>query len=135
MNFFKDAGHPVIGFLPDYLLNSQQVEGEKLAAKRGGWDVKKKKLPDNMYILEQLVESGVLVGTPPQDYDDSYTIRYAQNHGGVVLSNDMYRDNLEKITDQRQRDTQRRWFKEHLISFTFVGDELHPNPDFVFPAS
>ena len=26
------------------------------------------------------------------------------------------------------------WLRSHVISFTFLGDELLPNPDFGFPA-
>ena len=32
---------------------------------------------------------------PPQDYDDSYCIGYARSHGGCVMSNDLYRDQLQ----------------------------------------
>ena len=28
-------------------------------------------------------------------YDDSYCIRYAQSHGGYVVTNDMYRDHVK----------------------------------------
>ncbi len=68
-----------------------------------------------------------------QDYDDSYSIRYAQTHGGVVVTNDMYRDHVGGIGDRREREEQRAWTKSHLLSYTFVGDEFLPNPNFVFP--
>jgi hypothetical protein len=34
----------------------------------------------------------------------------------------------------QEKQALRRWFKEHLISYTFVGGEFLPNPDFYFPA-
>lgn len=111
--------------------------------------------------------------------DDSYCIRYARAHGGVVVTNDMYRyvidcpnevclpacmvgqgnaskridsamipmtdthryvlllqscrDQLQKLEgDKEGREAMRKWLKGHLISFTFVGDEFIPNPDFRF---
>ena len=57
------------------------------------------KLPDDINILQQLAAQGYLIGTPPQDYDDSYCIRYAKTHNGYLVTNDLYRYNtmLEKI--------------------------------------
>jgi hypothetical protein len=43
------------------------------------------RLPDNIQLINTLVEQGRLVLTPPHDYDDSYCIAHAQNHGGCVL--------------------------------------------------
>lgn len=68
-----------------------------------------------------------------QDYDDSYTIMYAQKHDGCVVTNDRYRDYLEKIPLE-DKDACSAWLKSHCISFTFAGaSEFMPNPDFVFP--
>ncbi len=107
---FALAGHRVVGFLPDYLLDSSRVEGKRRAAKLGivepsnsqskssksndgsggggsggatvnafkGYSVAA--MPDDVFLLQQLVKDGILVGTPPQDYDDAYCIRYAQQH-------------------------------------------------------
>lgn len=61
--------------------------------------------------------------------------RYAQQHGGCVVTNDMYRDHVasfDKAGDRSTRDAQRAWTKTHLISYTFVGDEFLPNPSFSF---
>lgn len=48
-------------------------------------------LPDDVSILQQLFQQGFIVGTPSQDYDDSYCINYARQRGGYIVSNDMYR--------------------------------------------
>jgi hypothetical protein len=42
------------------------------------------RLPDNIQLINTLVEQGRLVLTPPHDYDDSYCIAHARNHGGCV---------------------------------------------------
>ena len=47
-----------------------------------------------MPLLRRLEAESLLVLTPPQDYDDSYCLSYARSHGGCVLSNDLYRDQL-----------------------------------------
>ena len=57
----------------------------------------KEQLPDDIDYLLWLVDEGVLVGTPPQDYDDSYSISYAKQQllagsEAYLVSNDMYRD-------------------------------------------
>lgn len=71
----------------------------------------------------------------PQDYDDSYSIRYAMQRNGFVVTNDLYRDHVKKIEDKQRKEEARRWLKGHCISFTFVGDEFLPNPDFHFTSA
>ena len=73
------------------------------------------------------------MGTPAQDYDDAYCIRYAQTYGGVVVTNDQYRDHVAAFPgrtpeERAERDRQRAWTKSRLVSFTFVADEFLPNP-------
>ena len=38
-----------------------------------------------------------LYTTPSGDYDDSYCITFAQQEGGVIVSNDRYRDAVYKV--------------------------------------
>lgn len=35
-------------------------------------------MADNINMLQELVDSGSVVVTPPQDYDDSYSIEYGK---------------------------------------------------------
>lgn len=81
-------------------------------------------VPDDIPLLQRLVMAGDLITTPaqvvhgraapcartacdapaivrPQDYDDSYCITYARAHGGVILTNDMYRDHVQARTPAR----------------------------------
>jgi len=82
--------------------------------------------------LQTLERDGILVATPAQDYDDSYQIEYARRHGGVIVSNDMFRDAIDKLKPHL-RGALKEWIKAHILSYTFVGDEFVPNPDFLFP--
>ena len=92
---------------------------------------------DDVPLLRSLEASQRLVMTPAQAYDDSYCRAFARAHGGCVLSNDLYRDQAELATRRGHSDGEVRamnaWLRTHVISFTFLGDELLPNPDFVFP--
>ena len=141
---FALAGHRVVGFLPDFLLDLERVAGKKRVARLGIVDPSASAdsssfrkgfgasaLPDDVLLLQQLVQDGVLVGTPPQDYDDAYCIKYAQSHNGFVVTNDQYRDHVSSFAGpehRREREEQRQWTKTNLASFTFVGDEFLPNP-------
>ena len=58
--------------------------------------------------------------------------RYARRRGGVIVSNDLFRDAVDKVP-MHQRGAMVDWLRRHVLSFTFVGDEFAPNPDFVFP--
>ena len=41
--------------------------------------------------MKELENDGILYTTPSQDYDDSYQIEYARRHGGVIVTNDLFR--------------------------------------------
>ena len=49
-----------------------------------------------------------------------------------MVTNDMFKDHIEKAFSPEQKAERRDWVKLHCISFTFVGDEFIPNPDFRF---
>lgn len=66
-------------------------------------DVRAAKIPDNIQLLQNLVDTGILVGTPAQDYDDSYCINYARQRSGYVVSNDMYRDQVDRIPETNKQ--------------------------------
>ena len=77
-DFFRFAGHRVVGFLPDFLLDLDKVAERKRVARLGGGfasDAKARQLPDDVQLLRSLQGAGIIVGTPPQDYDDAYSIR------------------------------------------------------------
>ena len=119
-------GARVALFLPDYLLDAKKVAAKK---KLGG---RPAETPDDVVYLQGLQRRGVLFGTPSQDYDDAYQIEYARNHDGVIISNDLFRDAVDKQPFM-QRAAFRNWLKEHVLSFTFIGDEFCPNPEFQLP--
>lgn len=68
----------------------------------------KAKIPDNISLLERFIQEGWLVCTPPQDYDDIYCIDYAQRHRGYIITNDLYRDYVER-QQGKQREEAKKW--------------------------
>src|SRR5262245_57610439 len=48
----------------------------------------------NVGLLRSLRDEGLVVSTPGQDYDDSYTVQYAVKHSAFVVSNDKFRDHI-----------------------------------------
>lgn len=80
---------------------------------------------EQMEVLQELKEQGLLVAAPPRDDDDAYALtigrreasraREKNEGGGYVLSNDMFRDAMERDPNLSQ------WLKdEHgRISFAF----------------
>jgi hypothetical protein len=136
IDYWTQRGHKVLAFLPDFYMNYDYVNGKKRTAALGMSDVPASKMPDDVGLLIKLVDAGFLVQTPPQDYDDSYSIEYARRKHGVIVTNDMYRDHIEKVGQsegRREREDTFSWIRTHCISFTFVADEFVPNPDFRFP--
>lgn len=115
-NYYKKKGYKVVGFIASYYIRTQKHQV------KGNWED-----------LERLIRENVLILTPPQDYDDSYMLEYAKRHRGYIVSNDMYRDHLQKFKNEKQRERMRDWIKKHTISFTFIQDEFLPNPDAKVP--
>eukprot|EP00004_Rigifila_ramosa_P016949 TRINITY_DN4072_c0_g1_i1.p1 TRINITY_DN4072_c0_g1~~TRINITY_DN4072_c0_g1_i1.p1 ORF type:complete len:138 (+),score=28.07 TRINITY_DN4072_c0_g1_i1:133-546(+) len=111
INFYREKGYTVVAFLPQYYLSTKIAK----------MDAKHK--VDDMKLLQSLVDQELLVLTPSQDYDDSYSIEYARKHNGMIISNDIFRDHNDKEADMGE------WLKQHCISYTFVADEFLPNPD------
>eukprot|EP00298_Acanthocystis_sp_HF-20_P009528 c18361_g1_i4.p1 GENE.c18361_g1_i4~~c18361_g1_i4.p1 ORF type:complete len:526 (+),score=180.09 c18361_g1_i4:69-1646(+) len=122
VDYWQRQGHKVIAFLPEYFLDYERA-GKQESAKELDFNVRAVKLPTDIGLLRSLYQSGVIVATPGRDYDDSYCIEYARRHGGYVVTNDQYRD---------QKQTLKEFISKHCISYTFVGDEFLPNPDFRF---
>ena len=122
IEYFTKNGHKVISFLPDYLFKEKEPNKHS----------KKRVLPDNLPYLYGLVSKGLVVKSPPQDYDDSYCIQYAKSKNAFVVSNDMFRDYIDNIKDKAERETEKNWRDVYCISFTFNGDEFLPNPDAPF---
>ena len=109
--------------MPDYLFKEKDP-----FAKHS----KKRVMPDDLPYLYGLVSKGLVVKSPPQDYDDSYCIQYAKKHNAFVVSNDLFRDYIDSIKDKTERETEKKWRDIKCISFTFIGDEFMPNPDAAF---
>ncbi|RQM29542.1 hypothetical protein B5M09_000563 [Aphanomyces astaci] len=128
-DYYIARGHKAIAFLPDYLLQYESVGAQKRMA-NVGFDVSPTKLPDDVTLLQAMKQEGLVIATPPQDYDDSYCIQYAGTHDGCLVTNDLFRDHLDNIKPSHKRGAMRDWLKAHRISFTWVGDEFLPNPDF-----
>ena len=81
--------------------------------------------PDDREYLNRLLDEGLIFQCPPQDYDDSYAIDYLKRIPSVIVSNDLFRDHMQRHSQQ-----EKRFIKAHLISYTWAGDEFMPNPQF-----
>ena len=99
INYWMKNGHKVICFLPEYLFDYEQVN-RLIKEKQFGNKVKESKIPDNVSFLCKMLELGLLVKTPSQDYDDSYSIQYARKFNAFMVTNDKFRDYLAKLRDK-----------------------------------
>jgi len=129
LNFFQDKcpDATLAIILPEYVLDSNKVS----AKKRSGRYTKAQEVPDNVEYLKTLQAQGIVHITPAQDYDDSYQIEYARRHHGIIVSNDLFRDAIKKLSPLVQHEFA-SWLQSHLVSYTFIGDDFIPNPDFNF---
>lgn len=130
-DYFLQLNYQVVAFVPDYLLQEGEVNWRKKLVKGGRTTMNPAKMPDDVPLLQSMVEAGLLIPTPAQDYDDSYCIQYAGMHDGCVVTNDLFRDHVDSMVGSRERKAERRaWIASHRISYTWVGNEFFPNPNF-----
>jgi len=70
---------------------------------------------------------------PPRDNDDLYVLNYGMRLDGFVVSNDLFRDEIDSLAHNPNEQTNLTNFIENrLISYTFVHGEFFPNPEFGF---
>eukprot|EP01022_Parablepharisma_sp_SALTPOND_P004379 TRINITY_DN120186_c0_g1_i1.p1 TRINITY_DN120186_c0_g1~~TRINITY_DN120186_c0_g1_i1.p1 ORF type:complete len:897 (-),score=116.01 TRINITY_DN120186_c0_g1_i1:5354-8044(-) len=129
VDFWLSRGHKVVGFMPDYLLDERKVIELAKLYKANPASSKASKIPDNVSMLKEMHKKGIIVTTPSQDYDDTYCIEYAKKHGGYIVTNDKFRDHIEKFLESDRKKKESLWIKQHRIGFAFKGDEFLPNPD------
>ena len=120
LSYFLMKGFDVKVVVPEQFLIEDRAEELKFKGAKGH------KIPIGLQILKDLDEQGFLIKTPPMDYDDSYSLQYAKNKNGFVVSNDRFWDHIKKHPEAKD------WIREKTCSFTFAGDDFLPNPDFVF---
>lgn len=61
-------------------------------------EVKASQIPDDVGMLNKLLQMDLLVKTPSQDYDDSYCIQYAKKLNAFIVTNDKFRDYIDQIS-------------------------------------
>lgn len=123
LDFFISNGHEVSGFLPEYLFRQGQFQNSNSNQSQ------RKISPDNREYLIELFKKGLVIQTPAHDYDDSYNIQYCKTKNAYFVTNDLYRDYIEKINDNKTKEAEKRWVSSKRISYTFNKDEFIPNPD------
>ena len=127
-DYYVSRGHEVTFVVSDKHINIRP----------SSWRDKQKRL--DLRQATALLEASKSVSTevvrvPAQNHDDSYMIATALRQGGVVITNDMFRDWKDKIglTDTERGRLAEKWTKTRLIAFTFVRKAFQPNPDFKMP--
>ena len=116
VEFFKRRGHTDITvFVP--LWRKQELRPESPIAERE--------------ILDELSRQNVLKFTPSRKsgnrlivcYDDKYTVELADRNGGIIVSNDGFRDLIKE--NPRWRET----IEQRTLMYTFAGDLFMPPDD------
>ena len=97
IQWWEKNGHKVICFLPEYLFNYEEVSKKKKLQTLGIKTSKAAQMPDSVTTLHKLASQGTMVKTPASDYDDSYCIQYARQSNAFIVTNDKYRDYLQKL--------------------------------------
>lgn len=116
VDYFKVRGHDHIKvFVPEWRKESSRPETPI----------------SDQHILESLEKAGVLSYTPSRKingrrivcYDDRFIVKYADLEGGVIVSNDQYRDLMQENPEWR------RVIEQRLLQFTFANDHFMPPDD------
>ncbi len=116
VDYFKARGHDHIKvFVPEWRKEQSRPDSVII----------------DQHVLTSLESENILVFTPSRKvsgrrivcYDDRYIIRYAHMEGGVIVSNDQFRDLMQENPEWR------KVIEERLLQFTFVNDHFMPPDD------
>lgn len=116
VDWFRERGHQAITvFVPQWRKETSRIDA---------------KITDQE-ILFQLEKEKILVFTPARRiggkrvvcYDDRYILNLASDSGGVVVSNDNYRDLVSEKPEYR------KVVEERLLMYSFVNDRFMPPDD------
>ncbi|KAA8492225.1 NEDD4-binding protein 1 [Porphyridium purpureum] len=111
--YFLTRNFSCIAFVPESRLNSASFA-----------------CPADRAFVVELMQAGLVVSVPADDYDDAYAIDYARQHAAVLMSNDTFRDFLYQANNEYARSLLEQWFANCRWSFSWHLDELVPNPLF-----
>ncbi|KAL4469513.1 hypothetical protein ABPG74_004766 [Tetrahymena malaccensis] len=132
VDFWLNHQAEVLVFLPDFCFSAEQIEKKRQKFQKEKIPEKFKTLPDEVETLIKLRDQGYATGIPNQSYDDSYMIDYARKKNAFIMTNDRYNDHIQKYkNDPKQMEIVKQWIRNNCMSFTFVKDELQPDPDFI----
>lgn len=116
VDYFKARGHDhIMVFVPEWRKETSRPETPI----------------SEQYVLEALEKEKILSYTPSRKingrriicYDDRFIVKYANLEGGVIISNDQYRDLMQENPEWRKIIEQR------LLQFTFANDHFMPPDD------
>ena len=127
--YYMDRGHKVTAFVPDRLVDEREWkerwETEKKKLERG--EKASPRIPDDLRLMKKLHEQEIISVCPGDRYSDSFTVMYAYENNGIVVSNDRFRD---KDLYSSNVMVLQEWMKTHRIGFSFVGDDFFPDPSY-----
>lgn len=83
--------------------------------------------------LQRLVDEGIITTVLGKEYDDTYAIDYALRHQGIIVSNDYYRDYIQRRNDDDDDNLFARFINTRTLHYTFVNGEFLPSDDFQWP--
>jgi len=125
LRYWIKRGHRTVGFIPHWRVHGRIFENTKA----------RPMAPEQQPLLRALVEAELLHTTPSQDYDDSYIIEFARQTKAYVVSNDQFRDWVDKQPSSERKEAAAAWVTKHVMTYTFVGTDFFPNPDFALQAA
>ncbi|KRX00081.1 hypothetical protein PPERSA_07278 [Pseudocohnilembus persalinus] len=132
VDFFLPKKHNVLILLPDFCFNKEQALKKTTEYEFVNASMKLKYIPDDVDLLNKLKEKGYATGIPNWNNDDSFIIEYARSKQGYILTNDRFNDHINYYEfDSKKREKLKDFIRNSTISYTFIKDELVPDPDFL----
>jgi hypothetical protein len=87
---------------------------------------------DSNKIIEKLEDYGIFLSVKTKNsnkVDDLFILNYAFNNNACVITNDKFRDKLEKLSendDVKEYNLWNQWLNLNRIEFSFSGDAFCP---------
>eukprot|EP00916_Digyalum_oweni_P010863 GHVL01018072.1.p1 GENE.GHVL01018072.1~~GHVL01018072.1.p1 ORF type:complete len:310 (+),score=61.19 GHVL01018072.1:1480-2409(+) len=126
--FLRHNCHPLV-FLKDKILDVQEIVNIR-RAKTKGWQLGP--MPDDPDILTKLKKDGFVLTVPDREYDDTWMLDFARKKSVVIVSNDQYRDYIQKLPD-KQKDDAKKFLRHYVVGFSFFQGEFFASKNFEWP--
>jgi hypothetical protein len=120
VEYFQRQKVEIKAFLPAYYVQQKPSDGSRQNSVME---------TDEISYLQTLIRQKILALVPSGESDDAYIIQYARECSGFIITNDMFRDHMNSLSENSMKLSLQLWLAENRVGFTFAENHFLINPN------